>query len=270
MKRSTRPAESATTTFPLVLIALFPLLVLLPAAGASTVDVVTTADPTAGRHIADRARDYLGVPYVYAGASQSGVDCSGLVYRVYRDVMGQELPRGVSRLMQAGRAVGDSPSAGDLLFFDTTGGPSHVGISLGDGRFVHAASEGPRTGVIVSSLSEKYYHTRYLGARRYIDGIPAAVRIGLDDQSTIRAFDQALRPGMPVMFSVQSGLEHAAWVTLRFYRNGQFILSKRIRSTPGSSASEMWLVPGPGEWMLIVSEGEDSDRLRLRFSSAGR
>ena len=119
--------------------------------------------------IVKTAYEYLGTPYVYAGVSKQGVDCSGLVFAVFKQATGRELPRSVGALYKAGIKVSGLLLQGDLLFFDTVGGPSHVGIYIGDNRIIHAASEGPETGVIISSLEENYYKTRYLGARRIIE-----------------------------------------------------------------------------------------------------
>lgn len=111
------------------------------------------------------ALGYLGRPYQWAGIGRGGFDCSGLVSRVFSSA-GIALPHTSSGLYDGGLAV---PSAslgpGDLVFFRTyNSGPSHVGIYLGDNRFIHASAS---QGVIISSMDEPYYRTRYLGARRY-------------------------------------------------------------------------------------------------------
>jgi len=113
------------------------------------------------------AMQYLGTPYVWGGTSRAGVDCSGLVYLVYSPFV-PNLPRLSFDQWGAGIAVDRNDVApGDLVFFDTDGsGASHVGIYIGDGRFVHASSSARR--VVVDNLDEPYYLSHYLGARRVL------------------------------------------------------------------------------------------------------
>ena len=107
---------------------------------------------------------FLGVPYSFGGTSSSGFDCSGFVQHVFA-MLGIALPRTADAQYDVGhRAVGGA-HPGDLVFFDTYGGVSHVGIYLGGGKFVHASSS---HGVMVSRLSESYWATRYVGAKRLI------------------------------------------------------------------------------------------------------
>ncbi len=110
----------------------------------------------------DAAKAYLGSPYVLGGSTARGLDCSGLVYRAALDGPDIQLPRTVETLATFAEHVTDSErDRGDLLFFNTTGKLSHVGIYLGNGQFVHSASDGPKTGVIVSKISESYWKKAY-------------------------------------------------------------------------------------------------------------
>jgi cell wall-associated NlpC family hydrolase len=109
----------------------------------------------------------LGVDYKYGGKSHlTGFDCSGLVAHVYREAWGVRLPMNAAGQSQVGTPVKLAElQAGDLVFYDTLKRPySHVGIYLGDGRFVHA----PKTGaqVRVESMKSAYWTQRYNGARR--------------------------------------------------------------------------------------------------------
>jgi cell wall-associated NlpC family hydrolase len=107
---------------------------------------------------------FLGVPYVFGGTSTTGFDCSGFVQHVFA-MLGMGLPRTADAQYDVGRPATGGPRAGDLVFFDTYGGVSHVGIYLGHGKFVHASSS---HGVEVSHLSESYWASRYVGAKRLI------------------------------------------------------------------------------------------------------
>jgi len=129
--------------------------------GASAPEASTVAPPSIHGGVVGIAMRYLGVPYVWGGASPSGFDCSGLVMYVFAQI-GVSLPH--SSYVQFGMGAPVSMSQlqpGDLVFF---AGASHVGIYIGGGQFIHA----PHTGdvVRVSSLSESWYAATYVGARR--------------------------------------------------------------------------------------------------------
>jgi cell wall-associated NlpC family hydrolase len=116
-------------------------------------------------NLTQHAMRFLGVPYVFGGTSAGGFDCSGYVQHVFA-LLGLHLPRTADAQYYAGHRIAGRMSAGDLVFFETyTSGPSHVGIYLGNDRFVHASSS---HGVTVSSLHDRYWAARYLGAKRFI------------------------------------------------------------------------------------------------------
>jgi peptidoglycan DL-endopeptidase CwlO len=107
------------------------------------------------------AMQYLGVPYVWGGASPSGFDCSGFIMYVYAQI-GVSLPHHAASQYGMGTAVSrDQLQAGDLVFFNGLG---HAGIYIGGGQFIHA----PHTGDVVkiSSLSDSWYAQTWVGARR--------------------------------------------------------------------------------------------------------
>ena len=113
------------------------------------------------------ARQYVGVPYVWAGRSPSGFDCSGFIYYVF-DQLGYGLPRMAGGQFEVGIPVSrNSLEPGDLVFFETyEPGPSHVGIYIGNDQFIHASSGAGH--VTVTPLNKTYYRDRYLGARRIL------------------------------------------------------------------------------------------------------
>ncbi|MEO2507823.1 C40 family peptidase [Clostridium paraputrificum] len=113
--------------------------------------------------VANYAYNFLGRPYVYGANGPNAFDCSGFTSYVYRH-FGVSLPRTARSQFSAGSAVSrDNLAPGDLVFFNTVGYLGHVGLYIGGGDFIHAASSGR---VKISSLSEGYYRTRYAGARR--------------------------------------------------------------------------------------------------------
>lgn len=121
-----------------------------------------------GKDIASFAQQFLGTPYAWGGNDLSkGVDCSGLVTQVYKN-FGISLPRVTYDMIGTGKAVSmDGLQVGDLIFFDTDrsqGGPDHVGIYLGDGKFIHA----PRPGksVEIADLKSGDYQDTFVGGRR--------------------------------------------------------------------------------------------------------
>lgn len=123
----------------------------------------------AGQTIAEYAKQYDGVRYVYGAESpKHGFDCSGLVYHVYTH-FGFALPRRASVQYKNGVSVGQPDlQPGDLVFFDTNGGSrsiSHVGIYIGDGQFIHASTS---RGVMISRLDDNYWSKAYYGAKRII------------------------------------------------------------------------------------------------------
>ncbi|MBV8489828.1 MAG: C40 family peptidase [Candidatus Eremiobacteraeota bacterium] len=108
---------------------------------------------------------FLGTPYVFGGDSPSGYDCSSYVQHVFA-MVGIKLPRTADAQYDVGHKAVGGPQPGDLVFFQTyTEGVSHVGIYLGEGKFVHESSS---HGVMVSNLSDSYWSARYLGAKRLI------------------------------------------------------------------------------------------------------
>jgi cell wall-associated NlpC family hydrolase len=116
-----------------------------------------------------------GVDYRRGGRSyQSGFDCSGLVAHVFQQAYGLALPHNSKAQSEWGEAVDRSDlRPGDLVFFNTLGAPfSHVGIYIGEGRFIHA----PKEGAVVRTevLQARYWSQRYDGARRVVTTIIAA------------------------------------------------------------------------------------------------
>ena len=128
-----------------------------------------SAASSKGSEIVAYAKQYLGVKYVYAGASSKGFDCSGYTMYVMKH-FGYNLPHTATGQMGYGTSVAKSAlQPGDLVFFcdpSRSGGKaaSHVGIYIGSNQFIHASSGGGK--VQIDSLSKAYYAMYYVGARR--------------------------------------------------------------------------------------------------------
>jgi cell wall-associated NlpC family hydrolase len=145
--------------------ALLLLAAWLPACAGAP---LRAPDAALAERVTDRARALVGTPYRYGGDTPRGFDCSGFVRYVYRKAADLTLPHSARRLFTTGRPVSrgqELPS--DLIFYNTGGGgPTHVGIYLGKGWFIHASDSGDT--VKVADGSDSYWRARYLGARRVL------------------------------------------------------------------------------------------------------
>jgi cell wall-associated NlpC family hydrolase len=113
------------------------------------------------------ANDFLGTRYRLGGSSQdTGLDCSGLIKQIWQRLGLADLPHQAAKMAKLGVPVQlRDIQVGDLVFFNTTGKQnSHVGVYIGDGRFVHASSVNEK--VTENSLSESYYRKTFNGIRR--------------------------------------------------------------------------------------------------------
>jgi cell wall-associated NlpC family hydrolase len=136
------------------------------AAAPSPKPKVTFSKPTSSLALLDTAYSMLGVRYRYGAASRSATDCSGFTSQVYKS-HGVKIPRTSREQATIGQKVAkDELKAGDLVFFKTRRSSriSHVGIYVGNGKFIHASSG--KGSVRTDSLNSGYYANRYAGARR--------------------------------------------------------------------------------------------------------
>ena len=140
----------------------------------------STSSSAKANEIVSYAKQFLGVPYVYGGASPSGFDCSGFTMYVY-DKFGIEMSHGAQAQSRLGKKVSADKSSkesllnnlevGDLVFFldyETMDEIGHCGIYIGDGNFIHASSGSGYCVKINSLLPGEYYNTRYCAARRVL------------------------------------------------------------------------------------------------------
>lgn len=131
-------------------------------------------DNEKGDRIISRARTMIGMPYVRGGRNPGGFDCSGLVQWAYKNE-GISLPRTAREQSQVGTRITDVDEmrAGDIVAFRHPRRGYHTGIYVGDGKFIHSPHRRDR--VKISSLSDPYFRTTFLGARRVSADAEAAI-----------------------------------------------------------------------------------------------
>lgn len=137
------------------------LNVKAPVSGGTTAAPTQNKSSKASALIAE-AQKYIGVPYVWGGSTPSGFDCSGFINYSFSKV-GLSISRTVATMWSSGTAV-STPEVGDIVFYETTSGPSHAGIYMGNNKFIHAGSS---TGVTITDMSNSYWKSRYLGAKSF-------------------------------------------------------------------------------------------------------
>ena len=139
-----------------------------PAADATTTEASAPESAEKSQDLLLYALSLNGTAYKYGGSNETnGFDCSGFVVHVFRQVAGLALPRTARAMSQNGAQINKTElKPGDLVFFNTLRRAfSHVGIYLGDNRFIHASSSA-RGDVMVSDLTQQYWSKRFNGARR--------------------------------------------------------------------------------------------------------
>jgi len=146
------------------------------ALAAATVKGAASQALDTAQELSSFALDLIGIRYKWGGNTPAtGLDCSGLVRYVFQKVTGVTLPRTAKDMSRVGEKVAvPDLQPGDLVFFDTRRFPfSHVGIYLGDNRFVHAPRRGRE--VEVATLDSSFWQKRFNGARRIVGALPDLV-----------------------------------------------------------------------------------------------
>jgi cell wall-associated NlpC family hydrolase len=169
------------------IVALAAIALVLPRPGLAAQPATASTHARAVEHpvarvlqsaqdLAIYALGLIGVDYRYGGSSpEHGLDCSGLVRYVFQEVVGVTLPRTAREMARlGGRVAPGDLQAGDLVFFNTRSSPfSHVGIYLGDDRFIHAPHRGGEVEIV--TMSQRYWQQRYDGARRLVAFVPELI-----------------------------------------------------------------------------------------------
>ena len=131
----------------------------------------STSTSNSASKVISYAKKLLGKPYVWGAQGPNGFDCSGFTYYVFKNSAGITLPRTSSAQSKYGKSVSKSNlKAGDLIFFDTVGpnngAVTHVGLYIGNGQFIHAASGQGK--VVINNLNSSYYVKAYVNSRRVL------------------------------------------------------------------------------------------------------
>lgn len=264
------------------------------------------------KRILETASRYRGVPYMYGAESPSAFDCSGFVRFVYREAAGIELPRSSRGIFAAGVPVDPKRiRPGDVLVYDTVGGyPSHVAIYLGEGSVIHAVSQGPRTGVIVSPPSDPYFPPRLIAALSFLGspgpsasaappsppgraaasgsaaGTAAASRdeppvadIGFTIPRERASYADPIpaAAGTRISFSLTNGTGRGGDFVVLFYKaDPQFRESREIHREkariPADGTLELpaYLFSEPGQYKLIVKDNWNTQLLERTLTVKGR
>ena len=152
-------------------------IVLFALCAAVSAESKTKAAQAKREALIAEAKKYIGSPYAAGGVGPESFDCSGFIYFIARKSVKVQLPRSSHAIYRFVEHISDDEiEAGDLLFFSasSSGRMTHVGLYIGEGKMIHAASDGPKTGVIVSSLDEHYWKTYYVGAGRFVPSAKSA------------------------------------------------------------------------------------------------
>ncbi len=148
----------------------------LTATASATVRGVAASAWDSAQNLTTFALGLIGVNYRYGGETpETGLDCSGLVRYVFQNVTGITLPRTAREMSRVGDRISlDDLEPGDLVFFNTRRFAfSHVGIYLGDNRFIHAPARGRE--VEIATFDKRFWQKRFNGARRLIGAVPGLV-----------------------------------------------------------------------------------------------
>ena len=139
------------------------------------------------------SKKYVGCPYVYGATGPDSFDCSGLIYYVANQALGLQLPRTSKAMYSFCKVVPkEKMEEGDLLFFKTnnTASITHVGIYIGGSQFISAISDGPNSGVIISSLDQEYWKPKYVGCGQFLasgKNKSSSVKRNFDDEKSFNS-----------------------------------------------------------------------------------
>ena len=208
---------------------------------------VTPGVPTIGAAAVEISKRYLNTPYYWGGETpDTGFDCSGLMQYAYKQ-LGIDIPRVTYDQVKAGVEVPrDQLQAGDLILFAKGSDVHHVGMYIGDGKFIHA----PHTGDVVkiSSLDEPYYNEQFYEARRVGSGpVPAGVLTPEETQDALAmqggAVPVAAAPGATPVVDASGQPVAPAEPSPGAWQSGVFAAVDAQRSAPKPTGSTVQFLP---------------------------
>lgn len=168
----TLPEYTTRTGLIIVTLVLFSMFTGCGIAGRTAVTTVSSTSGTSHslsnvqKELYRAHNEWKGTPYVLGGGGLNGVDCSSFIQIIFDGHFGITMPRNTRDQIREGSGVRRSAvRPGDLIFFRTSRKELHVGIAINGDEFLHASTS---SGVMISSLSERYWATRFLGVRRVL------------------------------------------------------------------------------------------------------
>ena len=174
-----------------------------PSSGTTTHPIADATASVIVQEIILQAMSLIGVRYRWGGNTpETGLDCSGFIRHVFQQSANVLLPRTAYAMSQIGQSIDrDELQPGDLVFFNTLRRQfSHVGIYLGDNRFIHAPSTGKT--ITVANMKQKYWHARYNGARRVNHDLLSPAITTTDNHGLIQLFSAekkaSVNKGQPI------------------------------------------------------------------------
>ncbi len=200
--------------------------------------------------VVTEAKKHVGVPYAWGGTTSAGMDCSGFIYTTVRDSVGIQLPRTVEAMYGFMTIVPDSKKEiGDVLFFITVGSRvSHAGIYIGNEQFIHSASDGPNTGVIVSSLKQTTWKNSYAGIGQFLPSAQSNTEGEQEKESVPSAPEETSVPLHNVQdFFNEVSLDFSATMLWNFFSSDSFLFNIRGASLQAHAKYTGWTTePGLG------------------------
>ena len=149
----------------------------------------------------EEVKTHIGAPYEFGAVGPDSFDCSGLIYYSASKAIKVQLPRTSKAIYNYARIIPDeNREIGDLMFFKTTGSStiSHIGVYIGNNQFISAISDGPNTGVIVSSLNQDYWKGRYVSTGQFLPS-------GKEEYNKTKLAETQMTEGFEIEGNTRSG-----------------------------------------------------------------